>query len=436
MSAGKIVLLIFGVLILLVGVGVLFAGGTLVGVERAFRDNEGFITTRTIHLQRDSYAVVTQPAHIDLGPDWPWGWVSLATIKVEAASADPQREIFMGIAESDDVQAYLSGVAYDELIEVDIHPFRAAYRAHPGTAAPQAPAAQGFWRASASGAGMQTLKWELEPGEWVLVLMNADGSLGIELQGAVGARVPWLFTVGLGLLIGGVVVLGVAVLMIYFAVRRFPVGAEREEPGAEAAAISGDPFSFKGELGEPLSPWVWLFKWFLLIPHYVILAFLWVGFFVVWVIALFAILFTGRYPRDLFEFSVGVLRWTWRVGFYGYQALGTEEYPPFTLKSVDYPADLIVAYPERLSRGLALVKWWLLAIPHYIVVGFFQGGWGPRRGGLVLILVLFAGVALLFTRRYPRDIFDFVVGMNRWSYRVAAYATLLTDRYPPFRLGE
>lgn len=195
-------------------------------------------------------------------------------------------------------------------------------------------------------------------------------------------------------------------------------------------------FSFKGELTEPLSRWLWLVKWFLLIPHYIVLVFLWLAFVVVWVIAFFAILFTGRYPGSLFEFNIGVLRWTWRVGFYSYQALGTDKYPPFTLKAGGYPADLEVKYPEKLSRGLVLIKWWLLAIPQYVVVNAFQGGLGPRYGGLTFILAIFAAVAVLFTGKYPKDIFDFVLGMNRWSYRVAAYAGLMTDRYPPFRLGD
>ncbi|MBA7640494.1 hypothetical protein ES703_48161 [subsurface metagenome] len=203
-----------------------------------------------------------------------------------------------------------------------------------------------------------------------------------------------------------------------------------------AADLQPYPVSLKGELTEPLSRWLWLVKWFLLIPHFVVLIFLWLAFVVAWVMALFAILFTGKYPRSLFDFNVGVLRWTWRVGFYGYLALGTDRYPPFTLKVGDYPADLEVAYPEKLSQGLALIKWWLLAIPHYIVVSLFQGGVGPRYGGLISILVIFAGVVLLFRGKYHTDIFDFVMGMNRWSYRVAGYSALMTDRYPPFRLDE
>jgi len=133
-----------------------------------------------------------------------------------------------------------------------------------------------------------------------------------------------------------------------------------------------------------------------------------------------------------------VIRWSWRVGFYSYQALGTDKYPPFTLKSVDYPADLQVEYPEKLSKGLALVKWWLLAIPHYIIVAVFQGCGGEEKGwpGLVFILAIIAGVALLFTGKYPESIFKLVMGMNRWSYRVCAYVALMTDQYPPFRLWD
>ena len=197
------------------------------------------------------------------------------------------------------------------------------------------------------------------------------------------------------------------------------------------------PVSVRGELTEPPARGWWLIKWLLAIPHYIILAFLWIAFVVVWIIAFFAILFTAKYPKGLFDFNVGVLRWTWRVGFYSYQALGTDKYPPFTLKTVDYPADLEVEYPERLSRGLLLVKWWLLAIPHYIVVAIFQGRGGDGGGpGLTPILALFAAVALLFTGKYPQDIFKLVVGFNRWTYRVCAYASLMTDQYPPFRLWD
>ncbi|MEA2316506.1 MAG: hypothetical protein QOD44_695 [Solirubrobacteraceae bacterium] len=213
------------------------------------------------------------------------------------------------------------------------------------------------------------------------------------------------------------------------------------------AAPSVYPLRVEGELDDHLSRWLWLVKWVLGIPHFIALVFLWIAFVVLTVVAFFAILFTGRYPRAIFDFNVGVLRWTWRVGFYSYSALGTDRYPPFTLADVpDYPARLDVEYPQSLSRGLVLVKWWLLAIPHYIVVGIFAGGaWAgineasdnstwASSGGLISLLVIIAGIVLLFTGRYPKQIFDFVMGMNRWVFRVVAYAALMTDVYPPFRL--
>jgi hypothetical protein len=306
------------------------------------------------------------------------------------------------------------------------------------------------------------LTWKVREGNWSIVAMRPDGRNGVDIEAAVGAKVSWLLPISIGLLAGGLLVLGLAVTTILLSVRSGgrvakatddaqPIaGAHVAQPIGEAQPIGGNmvqttldgladpyPVSLEGRLDAPLSRWRWLVKWFLVIPHIVVLAFLWLAAVVLTIIAFFAILFTGRYPRGMFDFNLGVLRWTWRVVFYAYGANGTDRYPPFSLDAhPDYPATLDVPYPAHLSRGLVLVKSWLLAIPHLIIVGLFAGGWSLWGSGLIAVMVLISAVYLLFTGRPFLDLFDFIIGMNRWVYRVMAYVLLMRDEYPPFRLGR
>ncbi len=196
--------------------------------------------------------------------------------------------------------------------------------------------------------------------------------------------------------------------------------------------------------GAPAGRWLWLVKWLLLIPHYLALLVMWVAFVALTLIAYVAVLVTGRYPRAIFAFNVGVLRWSWRVGFYGYQVLGTDRYPPFTLAEVPgYPAGLLIDGPPRMPRWQPLVAW-LFAVPHILILTA-TGGWrlfgddayaNVASFGFVGIVVLIVAISLTVRGRAPRGLHDLLVGVARWSLRVVAYVALLTSQYPPFRLDQ
>ena len=224
MSIGRAILLVFGIIGLLISISLLMGGGALLWADNTIKDNEGYYTTRTIQVEKDSYAIVTGPAEIDIDVAWDWGWGwdlgDLVTFKIEGSNNDPSRLIFIGVARESDIDAYLSGVEYDEVIRFRIYPYRVDYQNHPGSTVPGAPTSQTFWTESTHGTGNQALEWELEPGSHSLVLMNDDGSAGIDMEIVLGAKVPILFGVSIGLLVIGAVLLSVSIWMIYLAVRR------------------------------------------------------------------------------------------------------------------------------------------------------------------------------------------------------------------------
>jgi hypothetical protein len=461
MKPGRIVALVIGCLLALPGIGMLIAGGAL-GLAHAFgRDDDGFFEFSLDRIESATPAVTAQDLQFTADPGSP-GWLLdalEADIRLRVTSASGDRDIFVGIGPAADVDTFLDGVAHDQVVDLDDR--EPEYRSRSGSDVAPPPTEQDFWDASASGPGTQEIEWETRTGRWAVVVMNADGSAGISADVDVGIKPDFLLPLAIVLLVGGVLLTAAAVALIVVGATgaraepepaaALPPEGVPEEGGAAAppaAAPADTPVALTATLDPDLSRWQWLVKWFLAIPHFIVLAFLWLAVLLLTIVAGFAILFTARYPRGIFDFNVGVMRWTWRVAYYAVTGgLGTDRYPPFRLTSdPDYPADLSIEYPERLSRGLVLVKWWLLAIPHYVIVGLIMGGWygfdrdadrtGPGAPGLLHVLVLIAAVILLFTGRYRQGLFDLVIGLNRWVFRVVAYAGLMTDRYPPFRLDQ
>lgn len=175
-----------------------------------------------------------------------------------------------------------------------------------------------------------------------------------------------------------------------------------------------------------------LFGWLYVgIPHGIIIYIFGIVASLVSIIAFFAILFTGQYPRGLFNFMTGYYRWSMNVNTY--LSLLQDAYPPFNLdQESDYPVELDVEYPESLSRGLVLAKaffgWLYAGIPHGIILYFY--------GIAAAIVTIIAWFAILFTGEYPEGMFTFVVGYWRWTLNVSLYLSLMRDEYPPFSGAE
>ena len=200
-----------------------------------------------------------------------------------------------------------------------------------------------------------------------------------------------------------------------------------------------------GTLVEPLSRWLWIFKWLLAIPHYIVLVFLWLGMFIsVWIV-LIASIFTRTYPRALYDYNLGVLRWTWRVEYYSYSVLGTDKYPPFSFGEYPrYPATLYVGPAPEISFGKA-IRNWVYVIPHLFIVSVLTSGiaWtfgdshrGQYATSFISVLTVIVALALLFLGRYPKGLFDLLMGLHRWIYRALAYGAFMTMDYPPYRLDQ
>jgi hypothetical protein len=198
-------------------------------------------------------------------------------------------------------------------------------------------------------------------------------------------------------------------------------------PAPYYSGAIGAPYPVTYEVDYPqagISRWRCFFQWLLLIPHFFVLWFVWIGAALAFIGAWFAIIFTGRYPAGIFNFLVGALRWGARVN--GYYYLMTEEYPPFSLEEVPHPVRVRIAYPEGGIARWRPFAHYFMAFPHIIVLYVLWIG--------AAFALLAAWFAILFTRQYPPGIFNFVNGVVRWQLRVQAFILLTTEQYPPFSL--
>jgi len=221
MNATKAFLLVVGVIILLASIGLLIVGLVLYGANTSLADSQGFLSSPNQKFTSTSYAIATQniSMNVDTGI-WNQTTGDLLTLKI-TASSNNGKNVFIGVANKDDAQAYLTNVQYDEITHLNFNTGTTAnvqYTSHQGSA-PSAPLSKTFWAASAHGAGTQTLQWSPQTGTYWIILMNEDASAGIDDTIKLGAKIPLLSTIGVWLLMVGFVALAVAIIMLYFGVR-------------------------------------------------------------------------------------------------------------------------------------------------------------------------------------------------------------------------
>src|SRR3954451_12935219 len=217
-SAGRIVAVVSGAIAGLVAFGLVVAGAVLL-YANGQKDHDGYVSTGSDRFHTRTYALATDDLDVNTdAPDWVDTGAALGHLRLKASSRDG-KPIFVGIAPTKDVDAYLRGTAHATVTDVDYSPFRATYRTHAGDR-PAPPAAQRFWTASANGTGKQTVEWKVRSGNWSVVVMNADGSANVDAGVSAGADAPWLSAVGGGRTGGGAVSALIAAPLVLAGVRR------------------------------------------------------------------------------------------------------------------------------------------------------------------------------------------------------------------------
>jgi hypothetical protein len=212
--AARIALLATGAISALIAVVLLSVGGIALLADGE-KDANGYLSTGTQHFGTDTHALVTDSLDVDLdGAESILDEGELGTLRLQVTPENGE-PVFVGVAHTDQVAAYLRDVAHTTVTDVDFDPFQAAYSRQDGERSPASPAQQRIWAQSAHGAGSQTLTWEVEDGDWSIVVMNADGSSDVQAQIKAGAKVPLLAKLGWAGTAGGTLLLiGAAGLLV------------------------------------------------------------------------------------------------------------------------------------------------------------------------------------------------------------------------------
>jgi hypothetical protein len=200
----KVFAVLSGLLVLLIAAA-LIAGSF--AILNADQDSDDFFISESNRLERASFAITGDSDVIDEAPTWFVDWFTDVVDLRIAGTSSTGGDLFMGIAATDDVEAYLAGAAHDEVIKLDMDPFEVDYESTEGTTAPAVPGAQGFWAASVEGPGIQNLDWSVESGTWSVVVMNADATSGVSTDVGFGVKVENINTFmwigfGAGLVLG------------------------------------------------------------------------------------------------------------------------------------------------------------------------------------------------------------------------------------------
>ena len=217
-NAGRIAVLLSGVVVSFIGVALVLGGLALALAHGLARDSDGFYTTGTERLETRTYALTVED--VDLGNDTadlvPEDLLGRVRVRAERPGGQP---VFVGIARERDVDAYLRGVGHAELDDVD----PPEYVTHRGGPPRRPPTSEPFWVASAEGPGRQSVDWDVEGGSWSVVAMNADGERRVAVDADVGAKVGWFLWVGIALLVVGLLFVVGGGTLIALAARR-PAG--------------------------------------------------------------------------------------------------------------------------------------------------------------------------------------------------------------------